>query len=317
MSGFQISQIPFPTHNLFNIMSTGLHVGGLISVNTNTAKFDVTAGNGVIVNNSNPDAPIVTEVHFDAVSAQTTTTLATSNHTMIFVTAAGVISQQPGHFTAPEYRTKLYLGTLVHPDGSAIIAAIPEPIPATAVVQSVADILASLGGIKDSGQRLSANGANLKLNVSAGISHIMGANFANDPMSPNDLSESAITEASILPMYQDGSGDFTVATAVTAVDPLQYDDGDGGLATLGANKFSIQRVFRFVGTGQLMVYYGRASYNSLAAAEASLINESFDEDMGYRAVSIYLGALVMRNTTTSLQDTSDVTFMQAGSIRIQ
>ena len=62
-----------------------------------------------------------------------------------------------------------------------------------------------------------------------------------------------------------GSG-FTKEAAVTQWNNTQYDDGDGGLATIGNNKYAVQWFYIEL-DDVLISMYGRAEYNSLALAE--------------------------------------------------
>lgn len=63
-----------------------------------------------------------------------------------------------------------------------------------------------------------------------------------------------------------GSG-FTKEAAVTTWNNTQWDDGDGGLATIQNNRYAIQWFYVEL-DGGLVSMYGRAEYTSLALAEA-------------------------------------------------
>lgn len=63
-----------------------------------------------------------------------------------------------------------------------------------------------------------------------------------------------------------GSG-FTKEAAVTQWNNTQYDDGDGGLATINNNKYAVQWFYVEL-DGTLISMYGRAEYNILAVAES-------------------------------------------------
>lgn len=63
-----------------------------------------------------------------------------------------------------------------------------------------------------------------------------------------------------------GSG-FTKEAAQTQWNNTQWDDGDGGLATISNNKYAVQWFYIEL-DGNLVSMYGRAEYNSLSLAEA-------------------------------------------------
>lgn len=66
--------------------------------------------------------------------------------------------------------------------------------------------------------------------------------------------------------YSDGGSDFTLEAAQAQWNNTQYDDGDGGLATLGNNKWGVQW-FWIETDGNLVSMYGTVEHNSIAAAE--------------------------------------------------
>lgn len=67
--------------------------------------------------------------------------------------------------------------------------------------------------------------------------------------------------------YQNGSGGWTKQTAETQWDNTQWDDGDGGLATLANNKYANQYFYVDL-DGEVACLYGRVEHNSSASAES-------------------------------------------------
>ena len=66
--------------------------------------------------------------------------------------------------------------------------------------------------------------------------------------------------------YQDGSDGWTKEAGQTTWNNTQYDDGDGGLATLSPNRYSAQ-YFYIELDGDLVSLYGQAQYTKLASAQ--------------------------------------------------
>ncbi|KKL81454.1 hypothetical protein LCGC14_1994600, partial [marine sediment metagenome] len=66
--------------------------------------------------------------------------------------------------------------------------------------------------------------------------------------------------------YRDGSNGWTKEADQTTWNNTQYDDGDGGLATLSPNRHSVQ-YFYIELDGDLVSLYGQAQYTTLAAAQ--------------------------------------------------
>lgn len=67
--------------------------------------------------------------------------------------------------------------------------------------------------------------------------------------------------------YRDAGTGFTKQAAVTTWNNTQWDDGDGGLATLNNNRYAMQWFYLEL-DGALVSMFGRNEYVSLAGAEA-------------------------------------------------
>ena len=67
--------------------------------------------------------------------------------------------------------------------------------------------------------------------------------------------------------YRDAGTGFTKQAAVTTWNNTQWDDGDGGLATINNNRYAMQWFYLEL-DGGLVSMFGRAEYVSLAGAEA-------------------------------------------------
>ena len=76
-------------------------------------------------------------------------------------------------------------------------------------------------------------------------------------------------------IYQDGAGGFTFTTEA-AVDPAQYDDGSGALASVGASQATVQWVFWSPRTNNIYVQYGQELYTSFLVANALWANETIN-----------------------------------------
>ena len=96
------------------------------------------------------------------------------------------------------------------------------------------------------------------------------------------ISETEKTEAKIHRYYSDGSTGHTLdsndGAGYNDIDNTKYDNGSGTLQTMQNSKFSVQRLFYFPTTPDIIVaYYGKAFYNSIDDAERSYNLEDFTE----------------------------------------
>ena len=75
-----------------NLTGTGLQTGGQLSVNGgDNTKFDIAAGVGYIIDNTDPTDPVVTKIEFGPFTNQTVTDLATSPRSFVGIDIKGNI----------------------------------------------------------------------------------------------------------------------------------------------------------------------------------------------------------------------------------
>lgn len=299
-------------NTIINIQqSTGLISGGTLSIGTDTAKFDMTAMTGVVIDSyTDPTAPAKTTVSIGAQDEVTVTNLATQDRTYITVNSSGTIVQRLLPPTASQIRDEIFIGLIVHPNNTSILSVVNTVISTTDTDLTTIDLIRAIGIINESGNVMSANGANLSLNRSAGIQFRVGANFTTDAQDPNRVASSLDTALTFRYRYQDGSGGFTEDANDTTVNPGSYDDGDGTLGTVTVNKWTIQKVWVF-STGFVRIMYGQVVYNSLAQAEAAMLGETFEADPNLLTNAAFRSWILVRGGATDLSDLGDAKFVEA------
>lgn len=143
-----------------------------------------------------------------------------------------------------------------------------------------------------------------------------GRNYAYDPNNPSVLSDGAKADCSFYYYYRNGSGGFVTDITKTEINPTGWDDGTGTLPTAPNGKYTIQRIFFYPKTPDILgVYYGRATYVSIAEAAANLNIEEFSEIENTRTNAIFLGYLIVKAGASSLQNTADALILQSGTFR--
>ena len=302
-------------------LQTGLLYGGLISVNAgNTAQVDISAGAGIVVS---PGAslsaypiPTVTPVTWAAKTGVTLSGLTSSDETWLAIDTSGNLVQTNVAFTDAQYSSQIPLGAALHLSRTYIQLVKVYPHVSYAQPEQFDPFIRAFGNLKLSGHEVTANGANLNVNRSAGKAYAMGRNYKNDPNNPNIVTDTNATPVStIYRFYRDGSGAFTTVINST-VDPTKYDDGTGTLATTTPAKFTIQRLFYLPNEPSLLgVYYGRQEYNSISDAQANIPFESFSESESSATQGVFCGWLIVRGNATLLNDTAEAKFVNAGLFR--
>jgi hypothetical protein len=261
-----------------SLSSTSIFSGGVITINAgNPALVDVSAGSGVVVDSADTSAPIVTSVSWAAIVGQILPDVVNDVFTSLAIDATGtLIFKQNAAFSHAEESLNIILGSALHP-GIVVTSTAADVIPGYNVMHQVKDFAQALGPINiGNGLQILANGANLKLNMSAGTTFDFSANYPSDSLDPNNIVSAPESAFTMIYSYQDGVGGYNLTTVgVEDVDVLLYDDGTGTLATVSANRWSLQAVWFFPDSLLHIVEYGQSTYSSLAAAVLDIPPNSF------------------------------------------
>ena len=307
-------------------LATGLLYGGIVTINgSNAARFDLTAGKGVIhsagASHTAEPNPTTTDVTWAAQTGVVVTNIASQDTTWLYIDSAGVLHQQGTYYTDTQIENNIVIGALIHPNRSTITLARTIPNVAYSTDKQYEQFIRSFGPLKVSGHQISVNGANLKLNRSSGTAFILGRNYINDAENPSIVSDAAKTDCTFYRYYRGASaGSFVTVINQTAIDPDYYDDGSGTLNTVPSNKpYTIQRLFFYPNTPDVLgVYYGRGIYASVSEAKLNLDLEDFTEIENTRTNAVFAGWLIIKKGTTDITSAiaaGDALIIQGGSFR--
>lgn len=292
--------------NFDEVSSTSLiWSDGVLEINSlDNTKFDVPAGKAVFVDNS--VYPITrTLVEWDAFTAQTTPFLGVSPNTFIAISKTGTLVLTQELQSIHDTPDVVIYGWLEHLQGTVIERRGTEPYYNVGLGQQFQQHLESTGAYNVEGNLVSANGNNLKLNISAGLISDNGLGFEQNIKSPNFYISNQISEVEFRYFYQDGLGDWVNTTALTGtVNPDVYDDGSGTLSSIPSGKWSIQRVYYYAPFGYLDIYYSQGFYNSKDEAINAFLTESFKYNP-YLDYDIPIAVIFVKHGTTNLSNTND------------
>ena len=304
-------------------LKSGILYGGSLSVNTsNNAKFDVAAGSGIIVSTTGggygstaSPSTTITTITWSAQSSITVSNIGSYDTTWIYVDEDGIVQQQNGAFTDENYKQYIILGALVHPNRTTIAFVSNLPTVVYNTLNQYDEFIRKLGPAKISGHRISANGSNLLLDRSSGVSYIIGGNYVTDSSHPNVVSDAGTTAATIYRMYSDGAGGYTTVSNA-AIDPNSYDNDSGTLQSVSSSEWTIQRVYYFPKkTNTLAIYYGKVKYNSLAEALSGVANEVWTESNNTKDKTIFCAYLIVKGNASQLNNSSDAKIIQGSIFR--
>lgn len=290
-------------------LSTGVVSGGGLSINAgDSTKLDIAAGVGLVVDNS-AYPPSIQVIEWTAKTAVTITNLLTAPSTDIAINSSGEVVQQ-ATFGANELRSLIFLGGVDHDGNTQINNTFNVQVPSYGVGLSVRDLARAIGDINISGNAISANGANLKINKSAGSTFSFGRNSVTSVTDPHTITQAAQSPVTFRYVYNNASGTAVFGASVTDINTTQYDGGAGSLATAGNNKWTIQRVVMFSNTGNVFIQYGTAQYDKKSDAIAALVASHFPALSGIKT-AMTIGFIVVKRGATSLANADDVEFVEA------
>jgi len=302
--------LPVPTSVINAIkqkadLSTGLLKNGLISINADPTKFNISAGIGIISNFTNPEIPVSTIINFPAFTAVTPTYLTTGNITYIAINSTPSVVMQASPFTPEQRRDLIVLGAVVHSNLTNINVVNNISAPSNAVGNQLHDFIEAVGALNLTGNKYSANGANLALNKSAGTIFKFGVNFANDWKNPHEISQ--LSETALTFRYRTQNG--TEGTDRINLNPALYDLNNV-LTSVPNNKFTIQTVTMFQ-TGLTRIQYGQNVYDDIQSAQAAIFTRDYNVESNIKENGVTRAYIILKNNTTSLLNASDSKIVEA------
>jgi len=150
---------------------------------------------------------------------------------------------------------------------------------------------------------ISANGANLNIDKSAGVGFKAGVNFQTDPTKPHEFNMAALTTATFRYRNQDSSE----GSDITAIDPTTYDLSGTTTAVGASSNATIQRVYIF-SSNVIRIQRGQEVFSNFATALDRAGTEAFATEQNIAQNGLFLGSWVLRKDITSLSDTTGSRF---------
>ena len=282
--------------NINKQMATGVYSGGHITKNADITKFDISAGDGVIVNASTGDIINVSWTTQTGISI-----LNGSQNTYIQVDNTGTIIKTNNEPLSSDNRDKLYLGKINTPDGLSIDTIDEHIYTSLNIGNSLMDLSRALGHINLSGNVISKGSGLMSIQKTEGIIYAFGANFYNDIKNPNQL---------FLPFGDTASGlvmeyfmkNGNVSSALTTINPNYYDNGSNYPGALvQTNEWTVQRVFSSSSSSNhIHIMLGQNVYVQKEDAINAISTEIFEVPQALIDDDVLLGYIVIRQGTTDL-----------------
>jgi hypothetical protein len=297
-------------------LSTGVASGGDLSPNANPAKLDITAMTGWIIDYNSSGTlgstnPQITYVSLPAQAALTPTVGVPTGITWWLVDSSGTLVQQTAQPTPEQRRMYVVLGATAQVGGT-IVTAQSLPTIQSQPANQLLDLIEALGNFRISGAQVTANGANLSMNLSSG--RLFARAFSQIPEYHNPHHAEVVAETPLT--FRHLTGVVGSASALrTTLDVGNYDPSGLGVVTAvpgGANTATNFRVWAF-GTetagGQVLIQYGQSSYSTLADAQAAIGATQYVVNPTATAAGVLLGWISVTKGATDLSNATHAVFV--------
>lgn len=281
--------------------STGLKEGSALSIGGPAGTFTVALGKAVHVDAiTDVDNAAVTDFAVTAKVDVAVTNIAIQPVTYILVSSADALIQQAAFPTPAERRDNVFLGVVVHSDNVTVNAVNNIPSVAIDTNAQLQDFMIAIGLFNLSGNRITANGANLSFDKAAGNIFKAGVNFDVNPKDPHR--KALGTQA--LATFRYRNQDSSEGSNITVLDPTTYDNAGVTTTVPSNNNATIQRIYIFP-SGLIRVQRGQEVFANFGDAVVALGKEAFITESNIEENGLLLASVVLKKTATSLLTTAD------------
>lgn len=314
-----LTSIGFDKQRFDSNSFTSLRTGGELTINADPAKFDIANGTAFYVDSTTAATSTVTKTSWTGLTAITVTNLATQPFTVVGIDSTGSVVQQLADFSPAQKRDIVELGVLAHPDMTVIFGIFEAQQIGYDLGSEVNTFFGVFGPINASGNVFSPNATDLQIQRSAGTTWSPGSNYSLDKKSPSIVIDAIFAPATFAINFIDPASPngFGAITGRTAIDPDEWDDGTGVIATVANNKWTIQRIFHFPRAAEESIHLGQKVYNSKAEAVTGITQDAVSDTPFLAANATLRARLVVQQGTTDLTDLTDAEFFDAGKFGTQ
>ncbi len=290
------------------LANTGLLSGGVITSTGGsfpTTSLDISALSGTVADYTDPTDPII---HSIVMADQT------------FVPSAGQLSVDGIFIIGFDKDSVLQVftfGTLTQTDrvenvlvgsfsvlSNVIISVTVAPLNLAydGIASSHAFLRDVIGPANVDGNMFS-EGTLLNIQNTTGNTFILANNFRQSTISPDIMNIPANNPTGFFRVFRQGTGfslDTDTPSGTVDINPDEFDDGSGTLATVSNNKFTIQVIY-ITPDGNFLVAYGQTEYNTFALGNTAILNNDIgDIEFPTLAASVRRTLLLIQQGTTNI-----------------
>ena len=299
-----------------NLESTTLVWGGELSINSDPTKFNIKAGEALIVDNhTDPDNPTTVTVGWLDQYGLDAPLLLTDPTSYLYVDDAGIFHFKNDILSPGERRFFANIGWLDHPDNTIITGCKIQPDTGTDLASQLNDFLLTNGAFVIYGVEYKPLTA-LQVERTDGQIFNANANYFEDKTSPHTLPVLPQNPVPFYYYYRDGMSGWVNPVITTAyIDPDHYDDGTGVLATVPTDMWTVQVMSYYPQTNLNDIQYGQKVYSSYAEARTAI--QYAVEVNPYNAVDTFICWLVIKQGCPDLTNPLMAVFSPASNFRMK
>lgn len=301
--------------------NTGLLEGGEINQVFTSTTLNISSGSGYVVDYTDPTNPTVKKVTFAAQPTYTVQNIGGIGLFIVGIDSSGstveIASADVTAFTRNDF---ILIGSYAVDSGS-IIAVAEEPLNLgyDGVTTSHEAIRNVIGPANVTGNIISNNGTDLKLQNSGGDIFIISGNFRNSTKSPDQITIAAASPMSFFRTLREVGGSNDIVSdgdgLVDVIDPTRWDN-NGVLTTVPSNDFTVQVVYITSG-GAYTVNYGQETFNTLVNAQTAIQTGTLQyEERPTNERLVRRLFLIVRESTTDLSNVAAADFVNDGRFRL-
>ncbi len=283
----------------------------------NAAKFDIAPGVVDVADYTDLENPRIKRINFAGSVGEDPLNLGSQLITAVGIDINGEVVKSNTPFFYEAARDVAVIGSVGHPDLTTITAFNDfTTVLNSRLAASVYDLYVAIGTMNISGNVISPNGANMKLDISGGAVSFGGVSSQSNSKNPNVIEALPVTGFTFVYVWRNPAGGFFNTFTDTIIANV-YDDGvtstaAGPNGAVAGNRWQIQRVYIERSSGTFAIHFGQDRYNSLAEAEGAIFSEAFDKSDDLTGFLLRCYLVVRGGNTSTLKDSTRAKFIPAG-----
>lgn len=292
------------------MVGSGLHTGGGLVATLGTTAFTIEAGNGIVVDNTDPLNPDYIPVTWGQFVGEA---IGSGDATFVAIDRNGLVVKSDTPFTESQFKTLVTLGSVNHVAGTIDSLSEFTTMRPFDLATQLTGLMDAIGVVNLDGNRFSGVTGTMKIEVTAGNTFFFGIT-----RSGNTKSVPQLDSPTFVSTWRNGAGGWHTETG-TDIFAGRFDNNTVGPYVNGPNgsvlnnRWTIIRFQRSPDSGLVVATYGQQDYGSSEAALLAVRDEPFDVNPA-AALLPFRAIAVVRGGATNADNPADVMWRSATNV---